>query len=133
MKKIYILPVAMLTFGLSTPVFADDTASVKTKSETSIKKEANGDYKKEEITSSTSTNDSGTTTHQKTKVEVEADADGDAEKKVTIETSTDPKGLMNKTKTVTTDSATVKDGKLATKHQKKINGKTVEDEETAEK
>lgn len=126
MKKIYILPAALLTIGLTAPAFADDT-TIKAKSETTIKKDEDGSYKKKQTNSEKVTDSAGTTTTSETKVKVESDADGDAKKEVTTETTSDPKGLMNKTKTVATDSVTYKDGKVETKHKKKIDGKVVEE------
>jgi hypothetical protein len=132
MNKMLAMLVALAAVAWGTPTLAE-TVSSETKSKTTVKQEADGDYHRKQTTSTEATDASGTTTSLETKVKVEADEDGNAEKKVTTETVIDPKGLMNKSKTVTTDTVTQKDGKLETTHKRKVDGKTVEDtKETSE-
>ena len=126
MKTTYILPAAIIGLALANPVFADDVKSeVQTK--TTVEKDADGNYQRKTTRSAESTDSAGTTTKSETKIEAESDSDGDVSRTVTTETSNDPKGLMNKTKTKTTDSVKYEDGKVESKHQKKVNGKTVEE------
>jgi len=127
MKKAYIIPAALLIWGLAAPTLADDTVTSKVKSETTIKKDTDGEYHKKQTKSVESTDETGTTTKSQTKVEVNTEADGTGESKVTTETSTDPKGILNKTKTVTTDSVKYEDGKIEKSYKKKVDGKTVEE------
>ncbi len=127
MNKLALIPAALLTLGLCSPSFADEKATAESKTKTVVKKDDDGNYSKTQTKTSESTDESGTTTKSQTKVEVESDADGNAERKVISETSTDPKGLMNKSKTVTTDTIKYKDGQVEKKYQKKVDGKVVEE------
>lgn len=133
MKKVHILPAAMLGLALAVPAMAEEKVSAETQSKTTVEKDASGNYRQEQSRAAESTDAAGTTTKSETKVEVKADPEGNSEKKVTTETSVDPEGLMNKSKTVTTDSVKYKDGKIEKKYKKKVDGKTVEEnmEETS--
>jgi len=125
MKRIYVLPAMML--GFAGPALAEEAMSTQTQSKTTVEKDADGNYHKKQTRSAETTDSAGTTTKSETKVEVKADADGNGERKVSMETSTDPKGILNKTKTTTTDSVKYKDGKVEKEYKKKVNGKTVEE------
>ncbi len=127
MKMIYFLPAAMFGVGLAAPSFAQDTVSAETKMKTTVEKDDAGNYTKKQARTTKTIDESGTTSKTETKVKVESDADGDAERTITTETSTDPKGLMNKSKTMTTDSVKYEDGKVEKKYKKTVDGKTVEE------
>lgn len=122
--KLLLATVASIT--IAAPAFAaDDKATYQ--SETKVERDSNGNYEKK--TSEELKDDHGKTTAE-SKVETDVDADGSAEKTVKTTTTDDPKGLFNKTKTTTEDSVKHdKDGKVKTKHKKKVNGKTVEEHE----
>ena len=68
-----------------------------------------------------------------TKTEVDVDSNGDTEKTTKTEEVNDPKGLMNKKKTVTTDSVKEDGNKVIKKHKKRVNGTTVEENTTEHK
>lgn len=130
MKKILIIFSAMAGIALAASAFAEDltenAVSSESQSKTEIEKDASGNYYKKRTTSTESVDAEGTRSSTQTKVKVDVDASGNEEKSITTETVTDPKGLMNKTKTVTTDSVKNKDGKSEIVHEKKVNGTTVE-------
>ena len=77
-----------------------DTESAS--SQTKVERDSNGDY--ERNTTAESTDAAGTTTEDNTKVKVKQDSKGNYKKTVESDSSTDPKGLMNKTTTKTTDT-----------------------------
>jgi len=129
MNKFYIVTASMLAFGLTAPAFAE-TVSSESSSKTKMEQDSDGSYSKKATKSSESTDSAGTTNKSETNVKESVDADGNGKKTVTTETSSDPKGLMNKTKTSTTDTVKVKDGNVEHHHKKKVDGKTVEDNST---
>jgi hypothetical protein len=126
MKKIFILAASSVAFAGS--AHAAETVSATTQAKTTVERDASGNYEKKQKVTAKSTDEAGTTTKSETKVDVEIDADGSGEKTVKHESVTDPKGLMNKTKTVTTDTIKQKDdGTVSTKHKKTVDGKIVEE------
>lgn len=115
-----IATVAALAFGAH--AFA---AEAETTTKTSIEADSKGNVDKKSKT--VSTDSAGTKTVSEKKVEVDVKSDGAVEKTAKTETSTDPKGMMNKSKTVTKDSEkTAADGSVETSHKKTVDGKTVE-------
>lgn len=127
MKNTLIILSAAAGIALTGPAFAVGTTALESQSKTMVEQDANGSYHKKRTASAESTDANGTRNSTETKVKVDTDADGNGEKTVTTETVTDPKGLMNKTKTVTSDTVKNKDGKSKVKHKKEINGTTVEE------
>ena len=106
MQRLYIIPAAVIGLGLAGGDALADTARDSQVIRTSVTKDADGDYHKKETATGTRRDATGTVTSFQTKDEVTTDADGNAERKVITQSSTDPKGLMNKSKTVTTDATT---------------------------
>src|SRR5688572_23578681 len=96
---------AATAIAITTPAIAAET-SVEAKS--SVKTSADGDIKQ----SSSKVIKDAAGTKTKTSLEAELDVNEDGDKKETIvkEESTDPKGLMNKTKVKTKETVEVKDG-----------------------
>lgn len=92
MKNVLTLLAATAAVGLASSAFAaDESAQVKSK----VDYKKNGGY---EATRS-SEHTTGNTTHAtESKVDLSVDSDGKAEKTIKAESSTDPKGLMNKKK-----------------------------------
>ncbi len=129
MNKFYIITTAIIAFGLTVPAFAE-TVSSETSSKTKMELKPDGSYSKKSAQSTESTDSAGTTNKSETNVKESVDADGNGKKTVTTETTSDPKGLMNKTKTTTTDTVKMKDGNVERHHKKKIDGKTVEENST---
>lgn len=127
MKKSLMLCATAVGVMFIAPVFAEEAISLETQSKTKIEKDADGNYQRKRTSSAKSVDANGTLSSSETKVNVEADAQGNEEKSVTTEEVIDPKGLMNKSKTVTKDSVKYKNGKTVAKHQKKVNGRTVEE------
>jgi hypothetical protein len=127
MKRIFILAAtSAVTFASSS--LAQETVSATTEAKTTIEKDAHGNYEKKQKVTAKSTDEAGTATKSETKVNVKIDADGSSEKSVTHEAMTDPTGLMNKTKTVTSDTIKKKDdGSVTAKHKKTVDGKIVEE------
>ncbi len=122
MKTISMLAL-VATVALSVPAFA---ATESAESKTTVERDSKGNYKEE--TKSQNTNAAGTTNASENKTTVDVKSDGSVDKTVKTEESRDPKGLMNKTSTKTTDSKeTTKNGAQTLTHKKVVNGKTVED------
>jgi hypothetical protein len=127
MKRLHVLPALMLGFTVSSLAFAEDTVSSEAKSKTVVEKDADGTYHKKTTRSAENTDAAGTETKSEVKAEVKTDAEGNGERKIVTKTSTDPEGLMNKSKTEETSSVKYKDGEVKKKYQKKVDGKTVEE------
>lgn len=127
MNKLHVLLASAAALTLAAPAFAADKETYK--SETKVEKDTDGDYKAK--TETTKTDAAGTTTSVEKKVDIDVDKHGNVDKTVKTEETVDPKGLMNKTTTKTTDTEKTKaDGTTETSHKKKVNGKTVEDTTT---
>ena len=127
MNKTILLLTSAAALALAAPAFSADKETYK--SETKVEKDEKGNYEAKTKTSATDT--AGTTTKMEKEVDVEVNADGTTDTTVKTEEVTDPKGLMNKTKVVTKDSAkTNVDGTVDTSHKKTVDGKTVVDEKT---
>ena len=124
-KTALLISAAAVAFAA--PALAADKETYK--SETKVEQDSKGNY--EASSSTKQTNAAGTTTSAEKKVEVDVDSDGETETKVKTTEVTDPKGLMNKSKTVTIDTETANaDGTVDSSHKVKVNGKTVEQEST---
>ena len=128
MTKSVLLLAAVVSLTITAPAFAaDDTES--TKASTKVEGDSNGNYTKK--TNYEHTDAAGTTSTDNTKVKVKTNSKGDVTKTYETDSSNDPKGLMNKTTDKST--TTVKenaDGTSSYKHKEKVNGKTVEEENT---
>ena len=108
---------------LSAPAFSADKQSYEAK--TKIEKDSDGNYS--EKTKAEKTDVEGTTTSSEKNVSVDVDSNGAVDKTIKTETTTDPKGLMNKQTTKTKDTTKVNaDGSVDAAHKKVVNGKTVE-------
>jgi hypothetical protein len=122
MKTHALLLTTVAVLSLGGAAFAADKTTYESK--TKVESDSKGNYNEENKTQKT--NAAGSTTH-KEKVEVDVHANGDVDNTVKTEKTTDPKGLMNKTSTKTTDTQDVKhDGVTKSTHKKVVNGKTVE-------
>ena len=118
---VLLAAVAMLTLG-GAAMAAEKTSY---ESKTNVERDSKGNYNEERKTEKT--NAAGTTTTTKEKVEVDVHADGDVDNTVKSEKTVDPRGLMNKRSTQTTDTQDVKnDGTSKSTHKKTVDGKTVE-------
>lgn len=122
MKKLLMTAavISALTLGFA-PAFAIDT---EYKSETTIKKDDDGDMKTHAEVTETDAN--GTVTKKEKTIKLDADADGDYKKTTTFKSEIDPKGIFNDTDIKVKDTVKMEDGKTTIEHEKKINGKTVE-------
>lgn len=121
--RISVLLVTASALAFSSAAYAADE---KYESKVKVEKKDDGSYKETSKTSHTDT--AGTTTSSERKVDVDVDSDGSTDKTVKTETTTDPKGLMNKETEKTKDTEKSKaDGTVSTSHKKTVNGKTVED------
>ncbi len=129
-KTLALLAAAGITFAV--PAFAADSVSTEAQSKTKIEKDSDGNYTKTQKMSQESTDTAGTTTSAETNVKVDIDADGESARTVKSKVVEDPKGLFNKTKTLTTDTVKDKNGVVETDHKKTVNGKTVEEEKHQE-
>ncbi len=69
----------------------------------------------------------GTKTNKESSLEIKSDSEGNVEQTTKTESSTDPKGLMNKSITKTSDKIEKNDGKGKYHYVKEVNGKTIED------
>ena len=94
----------------------------KTTSE--IKKDTRGNFVEKDIT--TKTDADGTYVSYEENAKVSVEADGDVNKSTTTKEVTDPKGLMNKTTTTTSNTEKTEDGQVSTSQEIKVDGKTVE-------
>ncbi len=126
-NKLILSAFAAVTLVISSPAFSADKETYK--SSTMVEKDTDGNYEKK--VSEKATDAAGTTTAKEVKAKVDVDNNGDKESTVTTKSSTDPKGLMNKTTVKTEDKVKMKDGKTEAEHKKTVNGKTVEDTESS--
>lgn len=94
------------------------------KTESTIKSDAEGNYKEKDKT--TATDAEGTTTKFEKNANVDVDSKGNIEKTTTTKEVTDPKGLYNKHTVTTSNKETIKDGTVNTSHEIKVNGKVIE-------
>jgi len=126
MTKSILFMTAIAMVALAAPVFA---ATESATSQTKVERDSNGNYDRKTTTENTDA--AGTTTENSTEVKVKQDSNGNYKKTVESDSSTDPKGLWNKTtaKSTTTEERNA-DGSTSYHHKKKINGTTVEDEKT---
>lgn len=124
MKKTLLMSAALLM--LAAPAFAESVeTSVKTDSQ-NVQKD-DGSMEKKDMVESKSKDSAGTEVNEKTTVKVDAKADGEKEKETKTVKTVDPKGLFNEKKTEKTVIEKVKDGKLETHTQEKVDGKTTVD------
>ncbi|MEZ0259973.1 MAG: hypothetical protein ACAH80_03130 [Alphaproteobacteria bacterium] len=122
MKKLFMTAavISALTLGVA-PAIAADT---EYKSETTIKKDDDGDMKTHVKVEST--DDAGTNTLDEKTIKVDADDDGDYKKTTEIKKKVDPKGMFNTTDIKVKDTVESEDGKTTIEHKKTIDGETVE-------
>lgn len=122
MNKLFMTAamISALTLGVA-PAIAADT---EYKSETSIKRDDDGDMKTHVEVKSTDEN--GTTTLDEKTIKVDADDDGDFKKTTEIKKKVDPKGIFNTTDVKVKDTVEREDGKTTIEHKKTIDGETVE-------
>jgi hypothetical protein len=123
-KKLSLLAAAA-GIAFAGPALAEDKTTYT--SETKVEKSASGDYEKK---TKVERKDPSGMESLETKTNIDVDADGDVEKTVETKQVNDPKGLMNKQTVKTEDKEIHQDGKVTTKHTKKVNGKVVEDTES---
>jgi len=122
MKKQLFTTAILTTLMLAGPVLAAD--SVTTKSESTYTPSSNGGYESKDTVEHTDAN--GTTTSRKAEEKVDVDSKGNKETKVDIKSTTDPKGLMNKSTTEIENTAVEKNGKTEYTHKKTVDGDVVE-------
>ncbi len=127
MRALYILSAAALGLGPTSPALAEDAVSTEAKSKTTVERDADGNYHRTTTRSAESTDAAGTTTKSETKLETKSDTKGNSERKVITKTSTDPEGLMNKSKTEETSSVKYKGDEVEKEYRKKVDGSTVEE------
>lgn len=124
MTRTLITLAAIATMAIAAPAFADESGQVQNKDK--VTRGADGSYAEKGNSSSEGTDANGTYSSTQTKVKSDIDANGNGKKSVETTNVSDPKGLMNKTKSVTTDTEKTSDGKTETDHEKTVNGSTVE-------
>lgn len=112
-------------FMLAAPAFAADVSAT---TKTEYKAGDNGSYESKKTMEKEDSN--GTEVKDQSAVSVDKDADGTYKKTVEHKTTTDPKGLMNKTTEKVKDTVTKDKDKDEYTHKKEVNGDTVEDETT---
>jgi hypothetical protein len=123
MKTHILLLTSVAAFALSGAAMAAEKTTYESK--TNVERDSKGNYNEE--TKTEKTNAVGTTTTNKEKGEVDVHANGDVDNTVKSEKTVDPRGLMNKRSTRTTDTQDVKhDGSMKNTHKKVVDGKTVE-------
>lgn len=123
MKTFKFALLAATAIALTSPAYAADTTKVDVKH--SVKSDTDGNIK--ETYAKTKVDAAGTKTESKVEAKVDVDKDGDAEKTIETVESTDPKGLMNKTKTKTKEVVKNHNGQIEKSTKKIVDGKTVED------
>ncbi len=126
MRKSLLALAALSALIFASPAFADTSADAKTESSYTAKD--NGGFTAKEKTENTDA--AGTATEHTATKKVDIDSNGNKETTVDVKSTTDPKGLMNKTSTEVKDKTIVKDGQVKHHHKKVVNGKTVEDKAT---
>lgn len=94
------------------------------KTSTTVKTDSKGNYAEKDIT--TKTDADGTYVSFEENANVSVDSDGDTSKSTTTKKVVDPKGLMNKSTTTTSNTEKVKDGQVSTSQEVTVDGKTVE-------
>jgi hypothetical protein len=105
------------------PAGLGNESSAKTSEDISVKANGNSDSK----TTADSVSANGTEDQSVAKKTVRVDSKGRRKVKAVHKKSHDPRGLMNKTTTKTTDTSVQKDnGQTETTHQTTVNGKTTE-------
>jgi hypothetical protein len=124
MKRTLMALMAVSGIALAMPVYADDDSNVKTQEK--IEKGSDGSYSEKGSSSSSGTDANGTYTSEDKSINTKIDANGNGSKTVKTTAVNDPKGLFNKTKTVTTDTQKYKGDATETDHEKTVNGRAVE-------
>jgi hypothetical protein len=128
MKKTALLAAAAV-MAIAVPAFAAEDTSAKTKVETSAEQKADGSSVEKKTSETAQKDAAGTETKESTTQKSEVDANGNVTKSTETKTTVDPEGMMNQKTTETSTKEEIKDGKHKIKHVKKVNGKTVVDEE----
>jgi hypothetical protein len=93
------------------------------KSDSSFETNANGSYERNDMISRTDA--AGTTRSSEQNTSMKVNSKGDTKKTVTSESSTDPKGLGNKTSVKVTDTEKTTTEGTAITHEKTVNGDVV--------
>jgi hypothetical protein len=133
MKKSMLLAAAAMALALpahaaTLDAGASANVSATTKSETKVEQKSDGTMQEKRETESASIDAAGTETKESLKAKAEQDAEGNASKTVETKTTVDPKGLMNEKTTQTKYEERLEDGKKKIHRVKKVNGKTVVDD-----
>ncbi|MDX2027393.1 MAG: hypothetical protein SFW62_02010 [Alphaproteobacteria bacterium] len=121
MKKQFLASVALAALLIAGPALAADTSA---KSESSVRTHSDGGYEAKDKMENTDS--SGTNIEKETTKKVDVDSEGNKKTTVHIKSKKDPKGLFNKSTTEIKNKAVEKDGKTEYSHTKKVDGKTVE-------
>jgi hypothetical protein len=117
MKTRTLLLASVAAFTLTGGALAADKSSYE--SNTSVNRDAKGNYNEEREVEKT--NAAGTTSTTRESDEMDVDSNGDTDRTVKSESSTDPRGLMNKSSTKVTDTKNVKNtGATKTTHTKVV-------------
>jgi hypothetical protein len=133
MKKSMLLAAAAMALALpahaaTLDAGASANVSATTKSETKVEQKSDGTMQEKRVNESASIDAAGTETKESLKAKAEQDAEGNASKTVETKTTVDPKGLMNEKTTQTKYEERLEDGKKKIHRVKKVNGKTVVDD-----
>jgi hypothetical protein len=123
-KTLLVLAVTTGISFASVSSYADDVVSAKT--ETTVKRNSDGSFSKN--TTAVDKDSKGTTTSSSNTVNSKLDADGDYKKSIENKTVVDPKGLMNKKTTKTSEKMEKHKGDTKYHYNKKVNGKTMKEE-----
>ncbi len=113
----------LATAALLVQTSAGYAAEEKYESTTTVEKDNDGNYQRKDVT--TKTDVAGNTESLEKKVDVGVDNNGNYKKTVKTKSVSDPKGLLNKHVVEITDSHKIKDGKVESTHEKKVDGKNV--------
>ena len=127
MKHSFILAAAVIGLTPAGAAFAEEKTTSESQTKTTVEKDTDGNYHRKQVRSTKNTDTEGTTVSTETKTEIDSKSNGDGEKTVTTKTSTDPKGLLNKSTTTTQDSVKYKNGSVEKAHKRKVDGKTIEE------
>jgi hypothetical protein len=96
----------------------------KVTSDSNFEKDANGNYERKDTI--TRTDAAGTTRSTEKEETLKMGANGTMEKTTTVESSTDPKGLGNKTTETVTDTKKVTEDSITRTHEKQVDGEVVD-------
>lgn len=120
MNKHFALLTAAASLAMAAPALAEDVSAT---SNSSVNYDDHGGYTKKSAAEHIDA--AGTKTTSDTKVTLDKDKHGNIEKRVETNTTTDPKGLLNKQTEKTVDTVKTIDGKASYETKKTVNGETV--------